>query len=53
MRFERDDLPLFVEGEVILGKGIGSKDLGVPTANLNSLSFEQKMINMPKGVYFG
>eukprot|EP00210_Caulerpa_lentillifera_P002137 g2051.t1 len=45
--------PVFLKGKVILGKGLGSKKLGVPTANLAPESFVHILKDYPKGVYFG
>jgi riboflavin kinase len=44
---------IHLEGEVIVGFGRGSKQLGVPTANINPGPLQEKLERMPAGVYFG
>ncbi|EFA76560.1 hypothetical protein PPL_10329 [Heterostelium album PN500] len=46
-------LPLFLRGKVIKGFGRGSKDLGCPTANLPTESYEATIKDIPIGVFFG
>ena len=46
--------PHIVRGKVVRGFGRGSKQLGIPTANLDPLSFLNKDVQIsPVGVYFG
>ncbi|KAL4537256.1 hypothetical protein Ndes2437B_g08402 [Nannochloris sp. 'desiccata'] len=44
---------IHLEGEVVVGFGRGSKQLGVPTANIAPAGLEEKLEQMPAGVYFG
>jgi len=46
-------LPFFFKGKVIKGFGRGSKQLGIPTANLPVGEYDQLMQNVPVGVYYG
>ncbi|KAN0035237.1 hypothetical protein ACTA71_004498 [Dictyostelium dimigraforme] len=48
-----DKLPLFFKGSVITGFGRGSKQLGIPTANLPVEELEEKLKDIPIGVYYG
>lgn len=43
--------PYFVRGIVVRGFGRGSRELGCPTANLDSESVSK--VNIPTGVYWG
>lgn len=45
--------PIMVEGEVVAGYGRGSKQLGVPTANLRPADVGSETNALPHGVYFG
>ncbi|KAJ4133263.1 riboflavin kinase [Fusarium falciforme] len=46
--------PLHMEGNVISGFGRGSKELGIPTANLPvDAALTPWIADMPSGVYFG
>jgi hypothetical protein len=45
--------PLFLKGFVIHGFGRGSKELGIPTANLPIDNYEKELENYPVGVYYG
>ncbi|KAF4974058.1 hypothetical protein FZEAL_8998 [Fusarium zealandicum] len=46
--------PLHMEGTVISGFGRGSKELGIPTANLPvDVSLTPWIADVPSGVYFG
>ncbi len=45
--------PIFLEAEVVAGYGRGSKQLGVPTANLKPADVRAKTSPLPHGVYFG
>lgn len=47
--------PLYMEGEVIAGFGRGSKQLGVPTANIppEAVHVDGGVSRLPLGVYFG
>eukprot|EP00890_Picochlorum_soloecismus_P001015 jgi/Picsp_1/1914/NSC_05380-R1_riboflavin kinase len=51
--FALSSAPLYLEGTVVTGYGRGSKDLGVPTANLDPLGVENCVKGLPDGVYFG
>jgi len=42
-----------VQGEVVEGFQRGSKQMGVPTANLLPADVEEALAPHPKGVYFG
>lgn len=46
--------PIFVEEEVVTGFGRGSKQMGVPTANLQPEElFAGPLDGLPLGVYIG
>ncbi|EGG14861.1 riboflavin kinase [Cavenderia fasciculata] len=45
--------PLFFKGTVIQGFGRGSKQLGIPTANLPVEEYESILNDIPIGVYYG
>lgn len=45
--------PLLLSGEVVKGFGRGSKELGIPTANLPDESFVGKLMDDESGIYFG
>jgi len=45
--------PVKMKGEVIKGFGRGSKELGIPTANLPETSFEEICKCMEPGIYYG
>ncbi|KAK9816431.1 hypothetical protein WJX72_000132 [[Myrmecia] bisecta] len=45
--------PLYLEGAVVTGFGRGSKQMGVPTANLPPEPLAAKLEQLPLGVYFG
>jgi len=44
---------IHLEGDVVVGFGRGSKQLGVPTANIAPAALQEKLEDMPAGVYFG
>jgi riboflavin kinase len=46
-------LPSSMQGPVVEGFGRGSKQMGVPTANLLPTKVESMLRGFPKGVYFG
>eukprot|EP01116_Phalansterium_solitarium_P014549 TRINITY_DN3226_c0_g1_i1.p2 TRINITY_DN3226_c0_g1~~TRINITY_DN3226_c0_g1_i1.p2 ORF type:complete len:162 (+),score=33.94 TRINITY_DN3226_c0_g1_i1:51-536(+) len=48
-----DGLPFFLEGSVVKGFGRGSKELGIPTANLPIEPYEDILAKIPVGVYCG
>lgn len=43
----------YMEGEIVTGYGRGSKELGVPTANLLPADVQGEIVGLPAGVYFG
>ncbi|KAI9112882.1 hypothetical protein K1719_016199 [Acacia pycnantha] len=45
--------PWCIAGPVIKGFGRGSKDLGIPTANLSTEGYSDLLMEHPAGVYFG
>ncbi len=45
--------PIRLAGAVINGFGRGSKQLGVPTANLPPEQLAEELQGLPAGVYFG
>jgi hypothetical protein len=45
--------PVVLQSTVVTGFGRGSRQLGVPTANMDPLSLQQQLQQMPRGVYFG
>ncbi len=47
------DEPFRVSGEVVKGFGRGSKELGIPTANLPIESLGAAVDSLESGVYFG
>lgn len=48
-----DGVPLTLEGPVVTGFGRGSRQLGIPTANLDPAPLQDILATLPKGVYFG
>jgi len=42
-----------IKGPVVKGFGRGSKELGIPTANLDVTLLENSLQDVPPGVYFG
>jgi riboflavin kinase len=47
------DAPLHLRGTVIKGFGRGSRELGIPTANLDAESLGAALEGVPAGIYFG
>lgn len=47
------DAPVFLRGPVVHGFGRGSKQLGIPTANLDALALGSLVDGLPAGIYFG
>jgi FAD synthase len=47
------ETPLLLSGEVVKGFGRGSKELGVPTANLPVEALGNVLDDIPAGVYYG
>jgi riboflavin kinase len=45
--------PLCASGPVVRGFGRGSRQLGVPTANIDPAAVAQQLGHLPQGVYFG
>lgn len=45
--------PLQLASTVVTGFGRGSRQLGVPTANMDPGPLEQQLKQLPQGVYFG
>ncbi|CAG8463550.1 10140_t:CDS:2 [Acaulospora colombiana] len=45
--------PIKMKGEVVRGFGRGSKDLGIPTANLSEAAVEALCKDTNTGIYFG
>jgi len=45
--------PVYLEGDVTKGFGRGSKQMGIPTANLPPAPLQDKIGHLPAGVYFG
>lgn len=45
--------PIRLSGSVVTGFGRGSKQLGVPTANLPPEPLAAELKELPAGVYFG
>lgn len=52
-RFQLAKGPIHLQGNVVTGFGRGSKQLGVPTANIPPQELQSQLADMPKGVYFG
>lgn len=48
-----DGCPTYLDGTVVVGMGRGSKQMGVPTANLDPKPLADQLEELPKGVYFG
>lgn len=44
---------VYLDGEIVAGFGRGSRQLGVPTANLDPVLLGEKLAELPVGVYFG
>lgn len=45
--------PLYLAGSVVRGFGRGSRQLGVPTANIDPVQVATQLKGLPYGVYFG
>ncbi|CAO3620635.1 unnamed protein product [Mucor fragilis] len=45
--------PISVSGTVVKGFGRGSKELGIPTANMNEEALEKMFEDFTTGVYYG
>ncbi|KAK3238847.1 hypothetical protein CYMTET_51176 [Cymbomonas tetramitiformis] len=45
--------PRYMGGEVVVGFGRGSKQMGVPTANIDPQAIAAELEGLAKGVYFG
>ncbi|KAI8641324.1 hypothetical protein BD408DRAFT_389068 [Parasitella parasitica] len=45
--------PISVSGTVVKGFGRGSKELGIPTANMNEEALEKMFNDFTTGVYYG
>jgi hypothetical protein len=45
--------PVALAGTVVAGFGRGSRDLAVPTANIDPAPLQDKLATLPRGVYFG
>ncbi|KAG6541914.1 hypothetical protein Mapa_016742 [Marchantia paleacea] len=45
--------PIRVRGHVVKGFGRGSKQMGIPTANVDPNEVPEEVLQMPKGVYCG
>lgn len=50
---QRDGLPCVLEGPVVRGFGRGSKEMGVPTANIDPTAVADETAGWPAGVYYG
>jgi len=46
-------LPVQLEGTVTKGFGRGSKELGCPTANISIEPYQELLVHLPVGVYYG
>ncbi len=51
--YDHPRAPICLSGPVIAGFGRGSKQLGVPTANLPPEPLAEELAGLPAGVYFG
>lgn len=51
--YAHERAPIRLAAEVVTGFGRGSKQLGVPTANLCPRELELELRDLPEGVYFG
>ena len=51
--FSHNAAPIHLGAKVVTGFGRGSKQLGIPTANLEPGALEDELQNLPAGVYFG
>ena len=47
------DDPVVLEAQVVRGFGRGSKELGIPTANLDMNELGEKGESLPTGIYYG
>ncbi len=45
--------PLLLDGPVVTGFGRGSRQMGVPTANIDPAPLQSVLAELPLGVYFG
>jgi len=48
-----ENFPFYLKGEVIRGFGRGSKQLGIPTANIPTKEYASILSTFPCGVYYG
>lgn len=53
MAFALPSGPLLLGGPVVSGFGRGSRQMGVPTANIDPVPLQGTLADMPLGVYFG
>ena len=53
MAFALPGGPLLLGGPVVSGFGRGSRQMGVPTANIDPVPLQGTLTDMPLGVYFG
>ena len=44
---------VYLDGKIVAGFGRGSRQLGVPTANIDPVPMGEKIAELPEGVYFG
>jgi riboflavin kinase len=49
----REPFPICIQGEVVKGFGRGSKELGIPTANLSENAIPQLLEHAQSGIYYG
>ncbi len=45
--------PIYLDGPIVKGCGRGSRQMGVPTANIDPAPLAAKLEKLPRGVYFG
>ena len=53
MAFALPGGPLLLGGPVVSGFGRGSRQMGVPTANIDPVPLQGTLADLPLGVYFG
>ncbi|ORY87729.1 riboflavin kinase [Protomyces lactucae-debilis] len=49
----KEPFPICIQGDVVKGFGRGSKELGIPTANLSEEAIPQLLEHAQSGIYYG
>lgn len=51
--YKHPKAPIYLSGQVVQGFGRGSRQLGVPTANIDPIPLQDRLNLLESGVYFG